>query len=291
MLEGIDMNATRIFRATDLPEAAKLLRKYGKAARLMAGGTDLMLAPGAPNAEVLVDLSTVGGSAGEIRSRDGMISVGALVTFQQIAESDLIRSSLAALWDAARAMGSLQIRSRGTIGGNIMNASPAGDSIPPLMAGAARANILSMDGTRSLPVSKLFTGPGRTVLRNDEVLESIVFPVVNGTSSAFLRIGSRSHHIISKVSMAMAGRLVDGRLRQVRVAMGAVAPTPILAPMVQAVLENTSPTDTGALDAAARAAAASADPIDDIRSTRQYRLDMCRELTRMVLQELLQRLP
>ncbi len=141
------MNPTRMVRVASLQEAAQALSEYGPGARLLAGGTDLLPSRSRQTApELWVDVSQVQGPARDIRQVGDRVVVGALVTFQALAESPLIEATLPALHQAAALMGSVQIRARATLGGNIGNASPAGDSLPPLIAGDAVAHLLSAGG-------------------------------------------------------------------------------------------------------------------------------------------------
>ncbi len=265
----------RLFRPGSLTEAAEVLRAEGPEARLIAGGTDALVqlrgrfSP--PSA--WVDLSRVGGAPREI-SRDGSrVRIGALVSMFDLAHSPLIAETLHALSYAASDIGSRQIQVRATLGGNLCNASPAGDSIPPLMVADAQVEILGTDGSRELPLEEFFTGPGRTALAPDEVLAAVSYPVLEGGHSAFAVADNLAHHDISKVSAALRCRVAEGCLRDVRVALGAVAPTVIRAREVEALLEGGVPEVDLALKAG-EAAKAAARPIDDIRSTAAYRSEL-----------------
>ena len=276
-----------VLRPASWMEAAHLLGQAGPGARPLAGGTDTLtrIRAGSEPPATWIDLTRIGGAAREILVQDGQVTLGALVSFRAIADSEEVARSLPALWQAASVMGSRQIRARGTIGGNLCNASPAGDAIPHLIVGAAQARLLSPRGERWLPVEQLFLGPGSTCLQPDELLTTLRYPVVDGARSAYRRLGARAQHVISKVSAALACRLEQGRLHDVRFALGAVAPIPLRAPGVEAVLEGQRP-EPEVLTRAGEAAAQSASPIDDVRSTAVYRRRMCARLVGMLVEEI-----
>ena len=277
---------SRVLRPTTFRAAAAMLADGGPDARPIAGGTDTLtrLDAGAEPPDRWVDLSGLR-EGRELELVDGVLRIGALVTFEAMAGSELLAASLPALHQAANIMGSLQIRTRGTLGGNLCNASPAGDAIPPLVVAGAELRSVHASGERWLPIGKFLLGPGGTALAPGELLAGVRCPVVPGTVSAFVRVGARAHHVITKASAAIACRLEHGRLRDVRFALGSVAPTVIRAPEVEAILEGQVPSS----DLVARAAAASAAtarPIDDVRSTATYRRQVCGELVGILFSEL-----
>jgi CO/xanthine dehydrogenase FAD-binding subunit len=272
-----------IHHPTSFDQAAALLAEHSDA-RLIAGGTDTLtrLDAGAPPPTSWVDLSRVA-EGRSIELRGGLLRIGALVSFEQMAGSEVLAQALPALHQAANIMGSLQIRSRGTLGGNLCNASPAGDAIPPLLVAEAELGLHSATGRRWLPLEAFLLGPGRTALRPGEVLIGARCPVGPGVVSAFQRVGSRAHHVITKASAAFACRLQDGVMREVRFALGAVAPTVIRAPDVEACLEGQLPS-AAIVARAAEAAGRAARPIDDVRSTAAYRREACRQLVGIVME-------
>ncbi len=275
-----------VFQPVSFEEAAQLLAEHGPDARAIAGGTDTItrLQDGMAPPAVWVDLSRIGGAARSIELRDGALWLGALVDFESMASSTLVKDALPALHQAASVMGSIQIRARGTLGGNLCNASPAGDSIPPLMVGDADLVLVSAGGTRTLPLEEFFLGPGKTALQPGELVAAVRCPVVPGTVSAFARVGARAHHVITKASAALACRVVDGALLDVRFALGAVGPTVFRATRVEAILEGQVPS-AELIERAGDASAYSAQPIDDVRSTVVYRRDACRNLVGILFQQ------
>ena len=255
---------------------------------VLAGGTDLLvrMKDGARPA-ALLDVTGLGALRG-IRERDGVLVVGALTSHAELVANRRIRVRAAALAEAASAVGSPAIRNRGTLGGNLVNASPAGDTVPPLVALEAEVELSSRDGVRRVPIAELATGPGKTVRRPDELLTAVRIPLIEGRRSAFARLGTRKALAIARVSVAVVACVeADGRLRNVRVALGAVAPTVIRAARTEAALEGRV-LDAEALDAASTAVRLDARPISDLRASDEYRREMCAVLLRRALASLLE---
>lgn len=240
----------------------------------IAGGTDVMVRItgeiGEPPARML-DLWRLDELRG-ISSDGGAISIGALTTYTEIRRSAPCREHLPALVEAAATIGAAQIQNRGTLGGNIANASPAGDTLPVLLALDAEFVVGGARGERTIPASEFWVAYRRTALAPDELILRIVIPVAGGREARFRKVGTRRAQAISKVVMALAWR--DGGTSSgwsdVRVALGSVADRPIRARGAEAVLEGRAPTPEAA-DAAAEALAAEISPIDDVRSTADYR--------------------
>lgn len=197
---------------------------------ILAGGTDVLVEMRDPahRPESIVALYKVPELKG-IRSQGDLITIGAMTTFTELAESPLIREKAFVLAQAANAVGSPQVRNRGTVGGNIVNASPAADTVPALMALDARLRLVSAAGMREILLEEFFLGMGKTKLAPGEVLQDITFPALNGlTGSAFGKLGRRNALAISRVSVAVVlGYSEDKEIvTDCRVAVGAVAPNP-----------------------------------------------------------------
>jgi CO/xanthine dehydrogenase FAD-binding subunit len=240
----------------------------------IAGGTDVMVRItgeiGEPPARML-DLWRLDELRG-ISSDGGAISIGALTTYTDIRRSAACREHLPALVEAAATIGAAQIQNRGTLGGHIANASPAGDTLPVLLALDAEFVVGGARGERTIPASEFWVAYRRTALAPDELILRIVIPVAGGREARFRKVGTRRAQAISKVVLALAWR-EGGRASgwsDVRVALGSVADRPIRAPAAEAALEGRAPTPEAA-DAAAEALAAEITPIDDVRSTADYR--------------------
>jgi len=226
----------------------------------LAGGTDIyvLLNAGTPPCSRYLNLWNLDALRG-ITTRDGVVSIGALTTFSEIVRSPLVRRRVPMLAAAAREIGAVQIQNRGTLGGNVANGSPAGDSLPVLAVVDAVVVLQRADGTRRVPFNGFYTGYRRTVMRPDELVAAIEIPPVAGRQW-FRKVGTRAAQAISKVVIAAV------RAPRPRVAFGSVAPTVVRVPRTEAVLAA-----GGSIDEAAATLATEIAPIDDIRSTAEYR--------------------
>jgi CO/xanthine dehydrogenase FAD-binding subunit len=269
---------------------ASLDEAYGYLAeggyRPIAGGTDLMVQleadVGEPPAAVL-DLWRIDALRGV--AYDGYdVSIGALTTYTQLRASPVVRARLPALEEAAATIGAAQIQNRGTIGGNICNASPAGDTLPVLLAIDATFDLGSAAGERSVAARDFWTGYRETALRPDELLLRVRFPVERRRHTRFRKVGTRAAQAISKVVLAMSYREDGGRWFDVRVALGSVAATTIRARETEAVLDGTVPTEAVA-DRAAATLAGEIEPIDDVRSSADYRRSVSGRVLHRLLRE------
>jgi CO/xanthine dehydrogenase FAD-binding subunit len=254
----------------------------------IAGGTDVMVRIsgeiGEPPGRML-DLSRLAELRGVALEGDGIV-IGAATTYTAIRRSDVCREHLPALVEAAATIGAAQIQNRGTIGGNIANASPAGDTLPVLLALDATIEVGGPRGERAVPATAFWVAYRRTALAPDELVLRVRIPVAGGREARFRKIGTRRAQAISKVVLALAWRERPGvtgtRWSDVRLALGSVADRPIRAGATERVLEGAAPTPETA-DAAAEALAAEIHPIDDVRSTADYRrVVAARALHRMI---------
>jgi len=244
--------------------------------RPIAGGTDLMVGLtgeiGRPPASI-VDLWAIDELRGVTIDGDA-IALGALTTYTDIRRSALCREHVPALVEAAATIGAAQIQNRGTLGGNIANASPAGDTLPVLLAADASIVAGSERGEREIPAVDFWTGYRMTALQHDELITRIRIPLVAGRDMRFRKVGTRRAQSISKVVMAVSWRSTEGgrigSWNGVRVALGSVAATPLRATATEAFLEGRPPTPETA-DRAAEVLADELSPIDDVRSTAEYR--------------------
>lgn len=251
-------------------EAAAILAREGDRARLLAGGTDLLVQMKMERHQptTLVSLAHVPGLS-DVTEADGL-TLGATATIRTVAHHPAVRARATALAEACRAFSTVQIMEMGTIGGNVCNASPAADAAPALLVLDAVAHLTSPAGSRTLPLAAFFAGPGRTALAPAELLESIHLPVAGAaTGSAFLKVG-RVAADIAKVCVAVRLTREGGRIGVCRIALGAVAPTPLRAPAAEALLTGERLT-TSSIAAAVEQAQAAITPITDVRSTAAYR--------------------
>lgn len=262
----------------DLREALELLSLI-EGAKVIAGGTDLVVdlkyRRAVPRA--LVDISELS-ELRFVKVSGGHLEIGSAVTLQELAESGVIREFLPLLAEAIESIGSWQIRNLATIGGNVCNASPAADSVPPLLAYDAELELVSLDGPRVVPLERFFVGPKKTVLERGEILRSIRVPLNwQRFGWSFIKIG-RTSFDLAKVSVAVLLRVEDGRLSDVRVALGAVAPTPVRARATEKSIAGMSVERAAAL--ASELVVDEIAPISDVRSTAWYRLHTARALVR-----------
>lgn len=279
----IDLPA-HLFEAYELLAAA---HAAGTPAVPIAGGTDLMVQITGelrePPARML-DLSRVEALRG-IDLEDGRLVLGARTTYTDIRRSALCREHLPVLAEAAATIGAAQIQNRGTIGGNVANASPAGDTLPILLACDATILVGGQRGEREVKASDFFVGYRRTALAPDELILQVRIPLAKGREVRFRKVGTRRAQAISKVVLALAWQEGAGSAwRDVRLALGSVAPTPIRAAATEAVLEGERPTPEVA-DLAAETLAGELEPIDDVRSTAEYRRVVAARVLHRLLRE------
>ena len=270
-----------------LEEATEILRAGN--VTVLAGGTDLMPQMQAGRLQfqpALMNVRRVPELKG-IAEEGGAVRIGALVTITELLESALVRERLNLLWQACDHFASDQIRNAATVGGNLCNASPAGDTLVPLLALEARA-VLAAKPTGSLqvrrvPLDLFFLGPGRTCRAPTELLAAVEVPLPPpGFAGEFYKHGTRPGLDVATISIA-AGARRDGKvLRDVRVAFGAVAPTPIRAPRTEAALEGRSP-DAATLEAASQVALEEIRPISDVRASDWYRRELIHNMLKRAL--------
>jgi carbon-monoxide dehydrogenase medium subunit len=265
-----------------LAEAVKLMDTLDNA-KPVIGGTDLvpLLREAACRPSHLVDLNNVA-ELNYLREEDGFICIGATATHGQVAASELMRKTPAVV-DAVSRIGSPQIRNRGTLVGNLCNASPAADSAPPLLVHDAEVKIMSSDDTAVVPLPELFAGPKINCLEPNELVTEIRFPVPpESSSSSFNRIARRKAFTLSVVSAAAYVEMDGAVCSEARVAFGSVADTPIRVPAVEEILAGKE-MDSQTVSEATEAAKQSVAPITDVRGTAEYRKDMCGVLLKRAL--------
>lgn len=262
---------TRALTPDKLAEALGLLAEDSTLLPV-AGCTDLMVGQEErlERPVAVLDLLRIPELRG-IRESPGWLEIGSVTTFTQIRRSELVRRSFPALATAAAAIGGWQIQNRATLGGNMANASPAGDSLPCLLALDAEVVLARQGGERTIPYETFHVGYRRTALGPGEIIKTIRLPVpVPATYQGFRKVGTRQAQAISKVVVALVARVEKGVLADYRVAAGSVAPVPTrLARVEEAVLGL--PAEAATADLAGRLAARGVEPIDDVRSTAAYR--------------------
>src|SRR5438132_6200462 len=264
------------------------LARLRERARLINGGTDLLIEieRRMRTPDVVIDVSRVVG-LDEIRIEDDTVRLGAGVTHNQVVAHPLLRERAYALVRACWEVGAPQIRNRGTLAGNLVTASPANDSIPPLWALGAHVRLHSVRGERTLALKDFFSGVRRTAMEPDEMLTDISFPLPSPNArSTFMKLGLRRAQAVSIVMVAVVLELdTAGIVRDAQITLGAVAPTIVAASDAQQFLPGRALDDTTIAEAA-RLAMQAARPIDDIRGTAEYRRDMVRVQVARALQHL-----
>lgn len=261
-----------------LEEALEILSRFGEDARVLAGGTDLIIKMKTRVVEpkVLVNIKKLSNLRYIVEEGD-YVRIGALTTLRDIETSQVIAQHIPALSDAVLNMGSLQIRNMATIGGNLCNASPAADTAPPLLVHNAKVKVASKRGSRTIPLEEFFVGPGKTVLEPDEILVEILVEKRGKGMSAFKKV-SRVAVDLSIASSAVYLVVEDNVIREARIALGSVAPRPIRARLAEKTVIGLKVGSSelieslGVLDA-------EISPITDVRSTANYRRIVVKTLT------------
>lgn len=262
----------RYFKCEDLTEALGLLADKETRFPLLAGGTDLIVQwrMGGKMPEGIIDI----GGLEELRlivQRDNVIEFGAAVTHSMLIESNIVRRYCPVLVDACRTVGAVQIQNRGTIGGNIVNASPAGDTPPVLMAFDAKVELASLAGRQHVPIRDFYLSYRKTALKPDEILTRIIIPKHSpDEKAAFYKVGTRRAQAISKVVLCARARMNTGVIDDIAIALGSVAPIVMRASKTEAFLKGKK-LDAAIINEAKKALTAEIVPIDDIRSSADYR--------------------
>jgi len=270
-----------------LNEALSLLVRYKGKAKVIAGGTDFVpklkrREIGAP--EHVIDLKAIPG-LDNIKYDVSGLSLGALVTIGAVETSAIIQEKFGILAQAARSMASPQVRNRGTIAGNICNAVPSADSAPALLTLGAKLKLISRKGERTVGIEDFFTGPSQTALADDEILQEIHIPHPPPNSKGvYLKLTPRRAMDLAIVGVAAVVIAEDGVCKDIRIALGAVAPTPIRAKDAEAILKGQK-LDDKLIEKAALAAAGQSKPIDDHRASAEYRRDMVEVLVRRAIKQ------
>jgi carbon-monoxide dehydrogenase medium subunit len=256
-----------------LDEAVGAFAAAGSAARILAGGTDLLvqMRSGAVRPGLIVDIKKIAEMTAIEETADGGFLLGAAVPGAVLAEHARFGKVWPGVLEAINLIGSTQVQGRASAGGNLCNGSPAGDSVPALVAAGAVVTLQGPNGRREMPVEKVPVGPGRTNLLPGEILVSFALPPrAKGSSDAYLRMIPRTEMDIAVVGVGVSLTLTDGVCTAARVGLGAVAPTVLLVEDAAKALIG-SRLDDAALNAAAAACSAACRPIDDKRGTIAYR--------------------
>ena len=282
------MRAFELYTAADARHAVALLAEHAASVKVLAGGTDLLVelkaATQVPRA--VVDISRAA-DLKQIAVTPRGLSIGALVTHGELMSSTVIRELCPALVDAAHTIGAVQTRNLGTLGGNLVTCVPSMDSGPTLIALDASVTIARAGGERQMALSEFFVAPRKTALKAGELLKDIVIPAHALRKPArFLKFGLRKGQALALVNVAASFWIhsIPRSFKDVRIALGAVAPTVMRARQAEAYLEG-RPIDAAAMAEAGRIAAGEAKPISDFRASADYRRDLIAVLVKRALEE------
>jgi len=274
-------------RPASLAEALELLKIHRSKAKILAGGTDLIvnIKEGMCSPSILIDIKEIEELKG-IKQEAGYISIGALVSFSQILESSLIKQQLPMLWDAAATVASSGIRNRASLAGNLVSAVPSLDSAPPLLCYEALLRCYGEEGYRDIPISEWFKAPRKTALKEAELLTQILISLPPADSSGiYLKLGRYNGEDLAQAGWA----IWISRDQQYRIAHCALAPTPQRVTAIENLLKGKSMDETLIQEAIGMMESA-IQPITDIRSTREYRIHVSKVMLRRGLKAAMDRL-
>jgi CO/xanthine dehydrogenase FAD-binding subunit len=278
---------------SSLSEALDYLSRYSGKAKVLAGGTDLLVSMKKREVlpEHLINLKGIQELKHIRYDKKRGLEIGGLVTLREIERSTIVKEKYGALWDAANVMAAPQIRSLATIGGNLCSAVPSADTAPPLVALGATVTLAGKNGERTLLVEDFFAGPEASVLNPVEILSRVFIPIPpENSGGAYLKLMRRNAMDLALVGVATCLKLDGGKrvCQEARIALGAVAPTPMRALRAEEVLLNKEPDEQLAMEAG-KIAAQEARPISDVRASKEYRTEMLRVLTKRAVMEALNR--
>ncbi len=277
----------KYYIAGNFADALDLIERFNKQVKVISGGTDLVLElerGGHKGKSIIVDISRIAGMD-SIYVKNGEIHIGTLVTHNQIASSEIIQKNATCLAEACYQVGSPQIRNRGTISGNLITASPANDTITPLIALDAEIVLVSAKGERRVRLSDFFTGVRKTIIQDNELLFEIILPTNQNSRSAYYKFALRNAQAISLINAAVRVVLKDNYVTSGSVALGAVAPTIVRMKTVEAALQGKQIEELIEFDYSPMLQEIS--PISDIRASAEYREDMVNVAIKRCLENIL----
>lgn len=285
-MELFQIKPFEYFKPTSLHEALLFLEKVGEAGKVIAGGTEVViyLKTRRISPKYLIDISDLK-ELEYIKENEKFLSVGSLNTHSTIEKSSLIKKRAHILGDSASQIGTVQIRNMGTIGGNLANASPAADTATPLLALGASLELMGTSGKRVVPIETFFIHVNKTLLQSNELLTEIQIPYSSpNTGAAFMKIGRRATHDLSIVNVATTVTIAEDVCKNVCIALGSVAPTPIRAKKAEAFLKEKT-LEKATIKKAAEIALEEIQPISDVRASAYYRKEVSKVLVRMTIQK------
>jgi CO/xanthine dehydrogenase FAD-binding subunit len=269
-------------------ETLTILTDHKGSSKIIAGGTDLI--PKLKHRDItlpkyIVDIKGIT-ALNFVKLQGEDLRIGALAPIADVENLPAVKDKFNILWQAVSSMASVQIRNRGTIAGNICNAVPSADSVPALLALGAKLKLTGRGSSRVITLDGFITGPNKTVIREDEVLEEIVVPAMPfGSKGVYLKLTQRHVMDLAIVGVAVLITVDRGACRDVKIALGAVSPTPIRAPRAESVLKGKT-LSPELIDNAARLAADECKPITDHRASAEYRKDMVAVLTKRAIAQI-----
>lgn len=272
------------YAPSSISEACQMLAEYGTRAKILAGGTDLLhqMKHKKMSPELVISLKGLRELREITYEKERGVVIGARATQKEIANSPLLKEKYGSICSAAENMANNQIRNRGTVGGNIVNAVPSADLPPILMALDAKVKLVSLRGERLVSLAEFFLGVHQTVKQDDEILTEVIIPDQAITGSNYIRFGLRSSGALAVVSVAVAVNMSGETCTGGRIALGAAAPVPMRAVLAEAKLVGSNVTDE-LLAEVGITAAGEARPRSSIRGSAEYRRDLIRVLTRRAL--------
>ena len=285
------MQAVKYVRAASVEEASRLLREGGAGARVLAGGTDVIVQARERTRDIdlFVDIKQIAETMNIAYDAADGLTIGAAVPCHEIYGSETVRELYPSLVDSTSLIGGTAIQGRASLGGNLCNSSPAADGIPTLIVLEATVEIAGPNGRRSVAVEDFCTAPGRNVLEAGEFVVSLRFPPpAAGSGARFLRFIPRNEMDIAVTNAATQLRIENGSVAWARVAIGAVAPTPLLVADAAAALVG-QPLSDATIEAAAAASRAAASPIDDMRGSIRQRRHLAGVLTERTIRQAAER--
>jgi CO/xanthine dehydrogenase FAD-binding subunit len=279
----------KYFRPQTKEGLIEILEDYEKDFTIIAGGTDLLVANYDKLHEIddWLDLNWIDDFK-EIKIYDDKVEIGSMVTHERLYKLDKIKELFPVLQKAASDVGSPQIRSRGTIGGNIVTSSPAGDLLPPLMVYDAKMKIISKEGERTVDINDFFTGPKKNVLNKGEILEKIILPLKKDKQKGvWIKVGKRKALVISSISLALNLVFEDETtIKDSKLCIGSAAPVPLRITKAEEYLNNKN-INKVELEKLGRIVAEEIKPIDDIRGTAKYRRQTINNITQSAFREVI----
>jgi len=276
------------FRPNTIEETLRLMSKFGAQSKILVGGTDLT--SGVRSGKIVLPENIIEiGHVKELNFIDDaadIVNVGATTKLSEIISSPIIKSKVPILAEAVSSMASFQVRNMGTIGGNLCNASPAADTAPPLLVLDAMIEVMNIKSKRRIPIDQFFTGPSKTAAGPDEIVTKIQIPKQQPTDRwDFVKLGRRKALTLSIISIAALAKIVDNRFQDVKIALGAVAPTPLRAKKAETFLKGRSASED-VIDEASQIVRDEINPISDVRASKEYRREMAYTLTKKMLMNL-----